>query len=161
NLEEIDVCKCPHLEEIVMPAFQEMPLLAPAATYSSQLTSLHIRECNMMKRLLDHELLIHLCHLQTIDVSDCERIEEIASTYNEHNSTMSVSTSLPGLKILRLVDLTQLRSIGAMKIDSPIEIIEVIHCPNLKTIPLLPNGLHAPHSLKSIYVSDQNWWESL
>jgi disease resistance protein RPS2 len=122
-----------------------------------------------MKKLFPLVLLPNLVNLARIDVSSCEKMEEIIGTTDEESSTSNSITEviLPKLRILELFDLPELKSICSAKlICNSLEDITVIDCEKLKRmpicLPLLENGQPSPPpSLKKIYSSPKEWWETV
>ncbi|KAF8023918.1 hypothetical protein BT93_F1193 [Corymbia citriodora subsp. variegata] len=167
NLREVRVQHCEKMEEIIGGAPQTMP---PGAL--SLLTSLWIERCPNMRKLLSHELLLHLPNIHGILVHDCKRMEEIIGCEGRRRqlgdevSCLNISItnpSLPKLNFLHLFMLPELESIydGTINCDS-IQNIRLWDCPKLKRIPLhLPLLNNSFPSLKEISVDDEASWESL
>ncbi|KAK3424124.1 hypothetical protein EUGRSUZ_F00916 [Eucalyptus grandis] len=108
----------------------------------SLLTSLWIERCPNVRKLLTHELLLHLPNIHGILVHDCKRMEEIIRCegrwrqLGDEVSCLNISTthsSLPKLNFLNLITLPELESIydGTINCDS-IQYIRLWDCPKLK-----------------------------
>lgn len=123
----------------------------------ANLKVLHIIACNIIRNSLSFALVQNLKNLEEIVVEDCKRIEEIIGDGSKNEEVTEVSNAevvLPQLRKLRLRSLPRLRRIcrNVMTCDS-LSAIEVVECPELKTLPLI-------HSLKQIKVS-RKWYEEL
>jgi len=122
-----------------------------------------------MKKLFPLVLLQNLVNLEVIDVSFCEKMEEIIGTTDEESSSSNSITEfiLPKLTTLELYKLPELKSICSAKlICNSLEDIRVRLCQKLKRmpicLPLLENGQPSPPpSLKNIYSKPKEWWETV
>ncbi|GKU91029.1 hypothetical protein SLEP1_g4958 [Rubroshorea leprosula] len=113
----------------------------------SNLKQLDISYCPRMRKLLPLELLQALQNLETIYVDDCEQMEEIiASSDSDTLSSDKFTFTFPKLRILRLWDLPQLKSICS---DEGV---------------VLDNGQPSPPPhLRVIEIGEESkeWWESV
>ncbi|GLT35763.1 hypothetical protein SLA2020_101900 [Shorea laevis] len=155
-----------------MPSLQVLVSVEGVATppqVFSNLKDLSIKYCSGIRKLLPLELLQAHQNLEKIEVSDCEKMEEIIASSDLDAS--SDKFIFPKLRELKLIKLPQLKSIcngkGVMVCDS-IEDIRLIRCPELKRIavqvPLLDNGqLSPPPCLREILIhkDSKEWWESV
>jgi disease resistance protein RPS2 len=122
-----------------------------------------------MKKLFPLVLLPNLVNLERIEVSDCEKMEEIIGTTDEESSSSNSITEvfLPKLRTLELYKLPELKSICSAKlICNSLEGIGVRLCEKLKRmpicLPLLENGQPSPPpSLKKIKAYPKEWWETV
>ncbi|XP_071905837.1 probable disease resistance protein At4g27220 [Coffea arabica] len=170
GLEELRLTRLPNLVGLFYGELE--PYLLPAGTFSC-LRELWISECDNMKQLFTVQLLQNFQNLETLQVEDCERLEEIAADGNGGGEGIQLTSSgggttmisLPNLRCLSLDILPQLNNIckAAMICDS-IEKIAIFGCPKVKRLPLfLPtiNGLPSlPSTLRKIR-GDKEWWDSL
>ncbi|KAI9377047.1 hypothetical protein POPTR_019G014372v4 [Populus trichocarpa] len=171
ELEEISIRGCNNMESLFSSSwFCNAP--PPLPSYNgifSGLKEFYCRDSKSMKKLLPLVLLPNLVNLEMIDVSDCEKMEEIIGTTDEESNTSSsiAELKLPKLRALRLRYLPELKSICSAKlICNSLEDITVMYCEKLKRmpicLPLLENGQPSPPpSLKNIYSSPQEWWETV
>jgi disease resistance protein RPS2 len=105
----------------------------------SGLKELKCDGCESIKKLFPLVLLPNLVNLEWIDVSECEKMEEIIGTTDEESSTSNSITEviLPKLRILELFMLPELKSICSAKlICNSLEDIGVMCCEKLKRIPI-------------------------
>ncbi|RQO85982.1 hypothetical protein POPTR_001G404800v4 [Populus trichocarpa] len=138
----------------------------------SHLKKVTIGECPSMKNLFSLDLLPNLTNLEVIEVDDCDQMEEIIAIEDEEEGMMVEDssssshyavTSLPNLKVLKLSNLPELKSIfhGEVICDSLQEII-VVNCPNLKRISLSHrNHANGQTPLRKIQAYPKEWWESV
>jgi disease resistance protein RPS2 len=149
ELDEISIWDCNNMESLVSSSwFCSAP--PPLPSYNgifSSLKEFYCGGCNSMKKLFPLVLLSNLVNLEVIDVSDCEKMEEIIGTIDEEKSTSNSITelTLPKLRILKLCDLPKLKGICSVKlICNSLKDIRVRRCEKLKRIsiclPLLENG---------------------
>ncbi|KAH7856835.1 hypothetical protein Vadar_006010 [Vaccinium darrowii] len=141
--------------------------IAPPPNISFNLKKLFFYGCHIMKNIFPVQLLRNFPNLETLQVWDCENVEDIIvkmSDWGNHQDD-SYIISLPKLKILILAGLSRLKSIynGVMVCQS-IEKVTVANCPMLRRLPLSlqmdSQQATAPPSLKLIKV-DEELWESL
>ncbi|XP_073262659.1 probable disease resistance protein At4g27220 [Populus alba] len=169
ELERITIRECHNMESLVSSSWfcsAPPPLPSCNGTFSG-LEVFVCYHCKSMKKLFPLVLLPNLVNLERIDVSDCEKMEEIIGTTDEESSTSNSITEviLPKLITLELYDLPELKSICSAKlICNSLENIKVIHCEKLKRmpicLPLLENGQPSPPpSLKEIKAYPEDWWE--
>ncbi|GKV15095.1 hypothetical protein SLEP1_g25895 [Rubroshorea leprosula] len=166
---------CPILDKLellhllILPKLCELVRVEGATTpphILSNLKTLIIDYCSGMRKLLPLALQQALQNLEEIRVFNCEQMEEIiASSDSDASSDKFI---FPKLRILRLINLPQLKSIcsakGVVVCDS-IEKIVIFECQELKRIPvqlpLLDNGQPShPPRLREIKI-DKEWWESM
>jgi len=122
-----------------------------------------------MKKLFPLVLLPNLVNLERIEVTFCEKMEEIIGTTDEESSTSNPITelTLPKFRTLKLCQLPELKSICSAKLTcNSLEDIKVMRCEKLKRmaicLPLLENGQPSPPlSLKKIRALPEEWWESV
>ncbi|KAL2523655.1 putative disease resistance protein [Abeliophyllum distichum] len=166
NLEELFLYGLPNFIRLFM--WERRAAVAPLLPgIFTQLKDLIISRCNKMKKLITWSLLQTLPNLQKLDVRFCNEIEEIIGDDDDDGSPVINSTAdvtMPGLKILKLVGLPELKSICKwMMICDSIEKIEIIMCTKLKKVPPLDGQPSPPPSLKEIKLleKEREWWESL
>ncbi|XP_073263084.1 putative disease resistance protein At4g10780 isoform X5 [Populus alba] len=149
ELEEISIWDCYSMESLVSSSWlcSAPPPLPSYNGMFSGLKEFYCGGCNSMKKLFPLVLLLNLVNLEVIDVSDCEKMEEIIGAPEEESSTSNSITelTLPKLIILKLCDLPELKSICSVKlICNSLKDISVSRCEKLKRIliclPLLENG---------------------
>jgi disease resistance protein RPS2 len=171
ELELINIRNCNSMESLVSSSwFCYAPPRLPSynGTFSG-LKEFYCVRCKSMKKLFPLVLLPNFVNLEVIVVEDCEKMEEIIGTTDEESNTSSsiAELKLPKLRALRLRYLPELKSICSAKlICNSLEDITVMYCEKLKRmpicLPLLENGQPSPPpSLKNIYSSPQEWWETV
>ncbi|KAF8037265.1 hypothetical protein BT93_B0237 [Corymbia citriodora subsp. variegata] len=167
NLKWIEVIHCENMEEIIGGPLPRVP------AEKISLVFLLVENCQNMKNLFPHELLLHLQNLQIIIVMDCKGMVEMISgagqsqegstttpVNNTHSSSPS-SISLPKLKDLQLNNLPQLKSICEVPLTcDSIERLEVIKCPELNRIPLQLQ-FRDIEDLPHIKVEGEEKWKTL
>ncbi|KAI5554520.1 hypothetical protein BDE02_19G019600 [Populus trichocarpa] len=162
DLQRIDIKGCNSMKSLVSSSwFYSAPL--PLPSYNgifSGLKELYCYKCKSMKKLFPLVLLSNLMYLERIQVQHCEKMEEIIGTTDEEssNSNSIMEFILPKFRILRLINLPELKSICSAKLicDSLEEII-VDNCQKLRRLPIRL----LPPSLKKIEVYPKEWWESV
>ncbi|XP_034897074.1 probable disease resistance protein At4g27220 [Populus alba] len=171
ELERITIRDCNSMESLVSSSwFCSAP--PPLPSYNGMFSGLkefYCYGCESMKKLFPLVLLPNLVNLEMIDVSDCEKMEEIIGTIDDESSTSNSITELilPKLRTLTLQTLPELKSICSAKlICNSLEVISVQCCEKLKRMPiclsLLENGQPSPPpSLERIDVYPEEWWESV
>jgi hypothetical protein len=171
ELEEINIEGCYSMESLVSSSWlcsAPPPLPSYIGTFSG-LKEFYCGRCKSMKKLFPLVLLPNLVNLEVIDVSECEKMEEIIGTTDEESSTSNSITELilPKLRTLRLYELLELKSICSAKLTcNSLEDISVMYCEKLKRmpicLPLLENGQPSPPpSLRTIYARPKEWWKSV
>ncbi|GKV49220.1 hypothetical protein SLEP1_g55982 [Rubroshorea leprosula] len=102
----------------------------PAGTFSS-LQYISVSQCDKIKKLFLVRWLGYLQKLQTIEVTDCEQLEEIIGSESEEGDKVT----LLKLESLNLTRLPQLKSIysGSLICDS-IKEIYIGHCENIDSV---------------------------
>nr|XP_027062846.1 disease resistance protein At4g27190-like [Coffea arabica] len=173
DLEQLGLSRLPNLVGLFYGGSE--PYLLPVGTFSS-LKILWIHECHNMKQLFTVQLLQTLQNLETLDIKNCEGLEEIAADGNGvgqgggeriqlTSSGATATVILPKLRCLSLNRLPQLKNIcKAAMICNSIKEIEIFDCPKVKRLPLfLPttNGLPSPPSTLRKIRGDVEWWELL
>jgi disease resistance protein RPS2 len=171
ELELITIYGCGSMESLVSSSWfcYAPPRLPSCNDMFSGLKRFYCHGCESMKKLFPLVLLPNLVNLEVIDVSDCEKMEEIIGTTDEESSTSNSITEfiLPKLKTLRLHCLPELKSICSAKlICNSLVDISVMLCKKLKKMPvclvLLENGQPSPPpSLKKILAIPKEWWETV
>jgi len=171
ELERIRIEDCNNMESLVSSSwFCYAP--PPLSSYNGMFSGLkefNCCGCNNMKKLFPLVLLPNLVNLARIDVSYCEKMEEIIGTTDEESSTSNPITELilPKLRTLNLCHLPELKSIYSAKlICNSLKDIRVLRCEKLKRmpicLPLLENGQPSPPlSLGEIVVYPEEWWETV
>jgi hypothetical protein len=171
ELERIRIEDCNNMESLVSSSwFCYAP--PPLPSYNGMFSGLkefNCCGCNNMKKLFPLVLLPNLVNLARIDVSYCEKMEEIIGTTDEESSTSNPITELilPKLRTLNLCHLPELKSIYSAKlICNSLKDIRVLRCEKLKRmpicLPLLENGQPSPPlSLGEIVVYPEEWWETV
>jgi disease resistance protein RPS2 len=169
ELERITIQQCDNMESLVSSSWfcSAPPRLPPYNGMFSGLKEFFCNGCKSMKKLFPLVLLPNLVNLELIDVSECEKMEEIIGTTDEESSTSNSITEviLPKLRILELFWLPELKSICSAKlICNSLEDISVRWCEKLKRmpicLPLLENGQPSPPpSLREINARPKEWWE--
>jgi disease resistance protein RPS2 len=171
ELERIRIEDCNNMESLVSSSwfcYAPPPLPSYNGTFSG-LKEFNCCGCNNMKKLFPLVLLPNLVNLARIDVSYCEKMEEIIGTTDEESSTSNPITELilPKLRTLNLCHLPELKSIYSAKlICNSLKDIRVLRCEKLKRmpicLPLLENGQPSPPpSLKYINALPEEWWETV
>jgi disease resistance protein RPS2 len=151
ELERISIRECDNMESLVSSSWfcSAPPRLPSYNGMFSGLKRFFCFSCNSMKKLFPLVLLQNLVNLEVIDVSFCEKMEEIIGTTDEESSTSNSITEfvLPKLTTLELYKLPELKSICSAKlICNSLEGIGVRLCQKLKRMPIcLP--LLASHPL--------------
>ncbi|XP_073262662.1 disease resistance protein UNI-like [Populus alba] len=166
ELEHIRIEDCNNMESLVSSSwfcYAPPPLPSYNGTFSG-LKELNCCGCNHMKKLFPLVLLPNLVNLARIDVSYCEKMEEIIGTTDEESSTSNSITEfiLPKLRTLYLYRLPELKSICSVRLIC--NSLTVIRCQKLKRmaicLPLLENGQPSPPpSLEIIKAYPEEWWE--
>ncbi|GKV13105.1 hypothetical protein SLEP1_g24172 [Rubroshorea leprosula] len=102
----------------------------PAGTFSS-LKYIGVGECNKIKKLCSVRWLEYLQKLQTVEVDDCQQLEEIIGSKSKGGEKVT----LPNLERLKLKELPQLKTIynGSLICDS-IKRIEIYDCENIESV---------------------------
>jgi len=171
ELERIRIEDCNNMESLVSSSwFCYAP--PPLPSYNGMFSGLkefNCCGCNNMKKLFPLVLLPNLVNLARIDVSYCEKMEEIIGTTDEERITSNPITELilPKLRTLNLCHLPELKSIYSAKlICNSLKDIRVLRCEKLKRmpicLPLLENGQPSPPlSLGEIVVYPEEWWETV
>ncbi|EOY12688.1 LRR and NB-ARC domains-containing disease resistance protein, putative [Theobroma cacao] len=172
NIEELGLFLLPNLREVVrvgvaveIESTSHAP--TPPAIFSS-LKKLQISGCSKIKKLFPVEQLQGLPNVENIDVSYCDKMEEIIASEENHKGE-GTTFILPKLKSLLLINLPNLKSIcsgGVMIPANSLHHLYIVGCPEVKRIPLsLPlveNGKPSPSpSLPKMTVSPREWWESV
>ncbi|KAL3509465.1 hypothetical protein ACH5RR_028866 [Cinchona calisaya] len=125
----------------------------------ANLLVLRVHACNGLRTFLSIVLVKNLKNLEEIVIEDCKRVEEIIGdgTGNEEWTVI-----LPRLCKLRLSSLPKLISIySEVMICDSLSTIEVLECPELKTLPFFMEiRVALIHSLKQIKGS-RKWCEEL
>ncbi|KAJ6858160.1 disease resistance protein [Populus alba x Populus x berolinensis] len=171
ELERITIMRCDNMESLVSSSWfcSAPPRLPPYNGMFSGLKKFYCYGCNNMKKLFPLVLLPNLVNLERIDVSFCYKMEEIIGITDEESSSSNsiMEVILPKLRILKLFDLPELKSICSAKlICNSLKVIHVAHCEKLKRmpicLPLLENGQPSPPpSLAKILAIPKEWWESV
>jgi len=171
ELEEISIWDCNSMESLVSSSWfcSAPPPLPSYNGFFCGLREFNCSGCNSMKKLFPLVLLPNLVNLEWIDVSDCEKMEEIIGTTDEESSTSNSITelTLPKLRTLTLHSLPELKSICSAKlVCNSLRDITVKYCEKLKRmaicLPLLENGQPSPPpSLKKIEALPKEWWETV
>eukprot|EP00258_Populus_trichocarpa_P020363 XP_006388420.2 probable disease resistance protein At4g27220 [Populus trichocarpa] len=171
ELKRISIWECHNMESLVSSSWfcsAPPPLPSCNGTFSG-LKVFSCYRCESMKKLFPLVLLPNLVNLERIEVCECKKMEEIIGTTDEESSSSNSITEviLPKLRILKLCWLPELKSIRSAKlICNSLEDITVDYCQKLKRmpicLPLLENGQPSPPpSLKNIYSSPEEWWETV
>ncbi|GLU24214.1 hypothetical protein SLE2022_401660 [Rubroshorea leprosula] len=131
NLEYLDLFGLCNLNMV----FGEVGAIAesaslPAGTFSS-LQYISVSNCDKIRKLFSVRWLVYLQKLQTIEVSDCNQLEEIIGSESEEGEKVT----LPNLERLELTDLPQLKTIysGSLICDS-IKKITILQCDNIESV---------------------------
>ncbi|KAB2032603.1 hypothetical protein ES319_D05G385700v1 [Gossypium barbadense] len=176
SLEVLDLGYLPKLSALIMKdagiGSATTSTLAPSTTFS-HLKEIRIVNCSSMKTLLPHWLLPNLQNLEEIHVEACRLLVEIlgAATLEveEKGSDALIKFHLPKLRVLKLRQLRNLKSIcsksGVMVCDS-LQLIHIARCDKLKRIPpfvpLVGNGQPFAYAPPSLAIrSWKEWWEWL
>uniref|UniRef100_A0A2K1R9F5 Uncharacterized protein n=1 Tax=Populus trichocarpa TaxID=3694 RepID=A0A2K1R9F5_POPTR len=144
ELEEIIIEDCNSMESLVSSSwFSSAP--PPLPSYKGMFSGLKVfyfSRCNSMKKLFPLVLLPKLVNLESIGVSECEKMEEIIGTTDEEDEESSTSNpitelTLPKLRTLEVRALPELKSICSAKlICISLEHISVTRCEKLKRMPI-------------------------
>eukprot|EP00258_Populus_trichocarpa_P010160 XP_002317527.3 probable disease resistance protein At4g27220 [Populus trichocarpa] len=129
--------------------------------------------CPSIKKLFPSGLLPNLKHLEVIEVEFCDKMEEIIAAEEEdeggimgeerNSSSRSIDASvefrLPNLRLLKLRNLSELKSIcsGVMICDS-LQELDVVYCLKLKRLPFSRALLK---SIRKIPSYPEEWWEQV
>lgn len=125
-----------------------------------------------MKKLFP---LVFLENLEVIEVSNCEKMEEIIETRSndeglkgeESSGSRILKLELLKLKILKLIELPKLKSIcNAKLICHSLKVIHIRNCQELKRMPIcLPlyesDQPSTRLSLHEIIAYPKEWWDSV
>lgn len=108
-----------------------LPILPPYGTCFVNLRKFLIRDCARIKKLFPLDLVPNLKNLETIDVNNCNLLEEIFISEGGEQ-IKPYSLSLPKLSRLRLADLPELKSIcNVGLLCDALKKIEFKRCPKL------------------------------
>jgi len=127
--------------------------------------------CPSIKKLFPSGLLPNLKHLEVIEVEFCDKMEEIIAAEEEdeggivgeernsssRSTDASVEFRLPNLRLLKLRNLSELKSIcsGVMICDS-LQELDVVYCLKLKRLPF---SRSLAKSIRKIQSYPKEWWE--
>jgi len=115
-----------------------------------------------MKKLFP---LVFLPDLEVIEVSNCEKMEEIIETRSDDEGLIG-ELELPKLRDLKLIELPELKSIFSEKlICHSLKVLHVRNCEKLKRmpicLPLYESDQPSPRlSLHEIIAYPKEWWET-
>ncbi|XP_017980704.1 PREDICTED: probable disease resistance protein At4g27220 [Theobroma cacao] len=170
SLRTIEILSLAYLWNLKIIVGESIP---PEPGTFSNLKVIFVSECAKLKNLFSAKWVPQNLHnLEEIHVENCEEMEEIMASEKEGMSTdNNVMFTLPKLKILKLSDLPELKSIcrtNEVMICDSLQQIKILNCPKLKRIPLylplleLDNSQpSSPPSLEEILVYPKEWWESV
>ncbi|KAF8023608.1 hypothetical protein BT93_F0957 [Corymbia citriodora subsp. variegata] len=171
HLRQIQIGRCEEMVGIIATVTPPPPHPLPAFP---SLERIFIHWCGKMKRAVESEWLHHFPNMRTIDVSYCEKMDEIIGAgqgqegsimtpVNNTHSSFQSSISLPNLRELKLCDLPQLKSIYRVPISCcSMEELRVYDCPELKAIPLQLRLRDIDiEDLPHIWVEDEEKWKTL
>ncbi|GKU96918.1 hypothetical protein SLEP1_g10099 [Rubroshorea leprosula] len=149
NLEQLDLGSLRDLNMV----FGEVGAIAesaslPAGTFSS-LQYISVCFCDKIKKLCSVRWLGYLQKLQSIEVSDCEQLEEMVGSESEGGEKVT----LPNLERLELTRLPLLKTIhnGSLICDS-IKKIEIDRCENIESV--FWSGFNPLPNLEYLVLSD-------
>ncbi|KAF2318798.1 hypothetical protein GH714_010775 [Hevea brasiliensis] len=156
----------PKLRMVKLVALPELKSICSGEIVCDSLQIIEICNCPSMKKLFPQGLMSNLQNLEEISVGNCNNMEELIASeegqesYNCNNGNSFIFT-LPKLRMVKLVDLPELKSIcsGEIVCDS-LQIIEICNCPSMKK--LFPQGLMSNlQNLEEISVGNCNNMEEL
>jgi disease resistance protein RPS2 len=174
--QELIVRECSSMESLVSSSwFCSSPLPQPSPSYNgifSGLKEFYCFGCTSMKKLFP---LVFLENLEVIEVSNCEKMEEIIETRSndeglkgeESSGSRILKLELLKLKILKLIELPKLKSIcNAKLICHSLKVIHIRNCQELKRMPIcLPlyesDQPSTRLSLHEIIAYPKEWWDSV
>ncbi|KAG5223876.1 disease resistance protein [Salix suchowensis] len=163
GLEFISIKDCKGMESLVSSSwFYSAPVPQPSPSYNGVFSGLKefcCSGCKSMKKLLPLVLLPYLVNLERIEVSICEKMEEIiGGTTSDEEGVMGEESitsefKLPKLRQLILRRLPLLKSICRAKlICNSLKRINVSYCNSMEI--LVPSTWVCPINLERIEVSD-------
>ncbi|KAH1120694.1 hypothetical protein J1N35_003854 [Gossypium stocksii] len=173
NLEDLRLERLDNLHVLIkLEASVSISRSLPLPAIFSHLKSFVIKECLNMKQLFRFKLAHDLQNLEKLVVFDCVQMEEIISSEEENQEINTpMEFSLPKLRMLKLKNLPELKSIcgsNRTMVCNSLRDIEVSKCTNLKRMPLhIPlfqdtdQSLPSAHPLKVICIHPKKWWESV
>jgi len=174
--QELIVREYSSMESLVSSSwFCSSPLPQPSPSYNgifSGLKEFYCFGCTSMKKLFP---LVFLENLEVIEVSNCEKMEEIIETRSndeglkgeESSGSRILKLELLKLKILKLIELPKLKSIcNAKLICHSLKVIHIRNCQELKRMPIcLPlyesDQPSTRLSLHEIIAYPKEWWDSV
>ena len=173
--QELLIRECSSMESLVSSSwFCFSPRPQPSPSYNgifSGLKEFYCFGCTNMKKLFP---LVFLKNLEVIEVSNCEKMEEIIETRADDERLMDeesgrsriLKLELPKLKILKLIELPELKSIcNAKLICHSLKVIHIRNCQELKRMPICLLVFESDHPSPCCYFDEiivypKEWWET-
>jgi disease resistance protein RPS2 len=173
--QELIIRECSSMESLVSSSwFCFSPRPQPSPSYNgifSGLKKFYCFGCTSMKKLFP---LVFLKNLEVIEVSNCEKMEEIIETRADDERLMDeesgrsriLKLELPKLKILKLIELPELKSIcNAKLICHSLKVIHIRNCQELKRMPICLLVFESDHPSPCCYFDEiivypKEWWET-
>ncbi|GLT58610.1 hypothetical protein SLA2020_314870 [Shorea laevis] len=160
NLEYLDLSYMSNLKSVFDEEGLGLSSRVPPTNFFS-LKEIRVFSCHQLKKLFSSGwLLRYFQSLETIEVTYCATMRELISSPAHEEEKVT----LPKLQNLKLIDLSELRSIcnsSSVLICDSIQSLTISKCNKLGRIPLYSSRSSCPPSLKEIVLSSSRLWALL